>query len=261
MRLRLLFVALLAAAACKSVAPASAQALPGGGYSYLVVPSGEMFRILAVGPLVGAAGKKLSTMIKYAGEKREIDKITADAELLVAAMGPEMEASGETAATLSADVGYDPRPAFNQSQSFNVVFELHDGRWNRFPLKEEAKDLEVDAAKVTPPADPSFVFDRAMAKAGADAAEKFLTLVDQGKTTASLDQMTSTFRAQAMPMWADLVNKVVKLGPGARVELYRLQSRKGNIDLPPGSAVSIQYELSTLRPRCRRRVPASRAKR
>jgi len=106
-------------AACSKSADADTP-LPGGGYSYLVTPAGRMYRLLATGPVIGAEGKKLGTMVSYAGETREIARIGAEAEEIVAALGLEMELSGETAIIVQANVGYDPRKMISKSVSYNV---------------------------------------------------------------------------------------------------------------------------------------------
>ena len=60
----LLTCATLLAACSKSVT----TPLPGGGYSYLVTPTGHMYRVLKVDPVIGGKGKKLGTTVSYAGE-------------------------------------------------------------------------------------------------------------------------------------------------------------------------------------------------
>src|SRR5512133_447195 len=105
MSLRLVLVCALLAA-CSKAADAGGP-LPGGGYSYLVTPSGRMFRVLKAGPIIGGEGKKIGTMVSYAGETREVAHIVSDAEQIAAALGPEMELSGETAVIVQANVGYD----------------------------------------------------------------------------------------------------------------------------------------------------------
>jgi hypothetical protein len=127
---RLLLACALLAAACSKKNDAVTP-LPGGGYSYLVTPAGRMFRVLKAGPVMGAEGKKLGTMVSYAGETTEIPTIATDAEAVIAALGPEMEAGGETAVIVQANVGYDPRKTISRSVSYNVIFERHDDRWVR----------------------------------------------------------------------------------------------------------------------------------
>lgn len=226
----------------------AATPLPGGGYSYLVTPSGHTYRVLQVGPVLGAEGKKLGTMVSYAGETREVARIRADAAEIVAALAPEMELGGETAIIVQAKVGYDPRETLPRSVAFNTVFERKDGRWTSPPAKAgEPEELEGVDGSPRPPDDPSFPLETAKLKAAADAAGRWVALVDAGRVEASLAATSETFRAQVAPdQWRGLVVQRSALAAGARrVELYRLQSRNGGSATPPGGGAVVQYELRT----------------
>lgn len=240
---RVLLCALLAA--CTRSADADTP-LPGGGYSYLVTPAGRMYRVLAMGPVIGAEGKKLGTMVSYAGETREIARIAADAEQIVAALGPEMQLSGETAIIVQANIGYDPRKMISKSVSYNVVFNHQDGRWVRSPPKAgEPKELQGIDGSPQPPDDPSFLFDPAKTRGAAEAAAKWVALIDAGNVDGSVATMSEAFRSQvSMDQWRGLVARRSGLQVGGkRVELYRLQTRKGSVPIPPGGAAVVQYEV------------------
>lgn len=220
--------------------------LPGGGYSYLVTPSGHMYRVLKAGPVIVGEGKKLGTMVSYAGETREVARIGSDAEEIVAALAPEMELGGETSIIVQANVGYDPRKMISKSVSYNTVFERKDGRWGRLPPKAgEPKELDGIDGSPKPPDDPSFPFDAAKMKGAADAAAKWVALIDAGNVDASVAAMSETFRSQVSPgQWRGLVSQRSGLAAGAkRVELYRMQTRNGNVPMPPGGAAVVQYEV------------------
>lgn len=244
MGLRLALACALLAACSKSVDPA--PPLPGGGYSYLVTPAGRMYRVLAMGPVIGAEGKKLGTMVSYAGETREIARIGADAEEIVAALGPEMELASETSIIVQANVGYDPRKMISKSVSYNVGFKRQDGRWVRSqPKADEPKELDGIDGSPKPPDDPSFPFDPARTKGAAEAAAKWVALIDAGNADGSVAAMSETFRAQlSMDQWRGLVARRSGLQVGGkRIELYRMQTRKVSVPVPPGGAAVVQYEV------------------
>ncbi len=241
-----LAIAVALIAAC-SKHTGAADPLPGGGYSYLVTPAGRMYRVLKAGPAIGAEGKKLGTMVSYAAETREIARIAADAEELVAALGPEMELGGETSIIVQANVGYDPRKMISMSVSYNAVFQHKDGRWVRLPPKAgEPKQLDGVDGSVKPPEDPSFPFDPATTTRAADAAAAWLALLDAGNVDGSIAAMTDGFRAQiSADQWQGLVAQRNGLAAGAkRVELYRMQTRNANVPIPSGAGAAVfQYEL------------------
>lgn len=249
MTLRALLVCAALLAACSKSVDAVTP-LPGGGYSYLVTPAGHMYRVLKAGPVFGDEGKKLATMVSYAGETREIAQIGTDAEEIVAALGPEMELAGETSIIVQATVGHDPRKVIWKSKSYNTVFQREDGRWVQLPPKAgEPKELEGVDASPKPPDDPSFPFDAARTKGAADAAAKWVALIDAGDTDASVAAMSETFRSQvAADQWRGLVMQRSGLAAGAkRVELYRMQTRSGNAPIPPGGAAVVLYDVRSAR--------------
>lgn len=220
--------------------------LHGGGYSYLVTPSGHMYRVLQAGPMIGGEGKQIATVVAYAGETREIARIGSDAEEIVAALAPEMELGGETSIIVQANVGYDPRKMISKSVSYNTVFERRNGRWRRLSPKDgEPKELDGVDGSPRPPDDPSFPFAAAKMKGAADAAAKWLALIDAGKVDASLAAMSETSRSRVSPdQWRALVTERSGLAAGARrVELYRMQTRNGNVPMPPGGGAVVQYDV------------------
>ncbi len=246
MALRLALVCALFAACSRSCD--AKTPLAGGGYSYLVTPAGHMYRILASGPFIGAQGKKLGTMVSYAGETREVARITADAQELVAALGPEMELGGETTIIVQANVGYDPRKVLSRSVLFNVVFEHKDGRWLRLPPKaDDPKELDGIDGPPKPPDDPSFPFDPAKTKGAAETAAKWVALIDAGNVDGSVAAMSEAFRSKvSMDQWRGLVAQGSRLAASAkRMELYRMLTRHSSVPVPPGGAAVVQYEVRT----------------
>jgi len=98
-----------------------------------------------------------------------------------------MELGGESTIIVQADVGYDPRKVVSKSVSYNVVFERMDARWLRLPSKAaEPKELEGVDPSPQPPVDPSFPFDSSKTTGAANAAAKWVALIDAGNRTRPL---------------------------------------------------------------------------
>lgn len=244
MRLQTAICCLLMLASCK---PATAGGFPSGaGYSYLLSPSGRMFRIVQVGPVIGGAGKKIATMISYAGDTREVVRIVADAEKIIGALGPEMEFAGESSVIVQAVVGNDPSKLLSSSVSFNVVYDLRDGNWVRSPpKKEEPKEIGGPDMVTQPPDHPSFPYEPAKVAAAEEAAVKWVALLDAGDSAAAVAGMTEAFRGQlknSMDRWSALMGQRGAAASSKRVQLYGMQVR-GGPQLPAGSAVLVQFEL------------------
>ena len=247
MRVRLAVVSVLtlSAAACsKACAPSSAGAGRPVGYSYLVTPSGRMFRLLKTGPATNAEHQKVGMLVLYAGESAEIPRIQADAEALVAALGPEMEAAGETELLIRVVVGFDPRKEFSPTSSYDVAFKLTSaGQWSRIPTRPgEARAFDGVGA-TAPVEDATFPFDRKATEAAARAAGNWLALLDARAPEAALAEMTEAFRAQvaqAPAQWDEVTSRRDGLS-GSRVELYRRQSRPTNIAAPASGITAVEY--------------------
>jgi hypothetical protein len=234
---------LLALSACSmGCAPSGTEGLS-GTYSYLVTPSGEMFRLLKTGPFYGDQHEKLGTLVFYAGATREVNRIETDAETLVAALGPEIQAAGEKALMVGVNVGYDPRKTFSASDSYNVLFALAEGRWIRVVRKGDGPPLSGEGP-TTPPEDPLFPFDAQRTQAGAVAAAQWLSLLDAQDSDAAVAGMTDTFRSQvtqAPGPWQTVLQRRKGLAPG-RKELYRMQTRPASLTTPNSSVVNVTYE-------------------
>lgn len=244
MRVRVGLGCLLALSACsRACAPSSTEGLS-GTYSYLVTPSGEMFRLLKTGPFYGAQHEKLGTLVFYAGSTREVNRIETDAETLVAALGPEIQAAGEKALMVGVNVGYDPRKAFSREDSYNVAFALVDGQWMRAVRKGDGPPELSGGGTATPPEDPLFPFDAQRTQAGAVAAAQWLSLLDAQDSDAAVAGMTDTFRSQvtqAPGPWQTVLKRRKGLAPG-RKELYRMQTRPASLTTPNSSVINVTYE-------------------
>jgi hypothetical protein len=98
--------------------------LPTGPMSYLVTPVGHRFRFLGTVPLTDASGKKLAVLASYEGHTRDPAAAATAAAELMDAMGPELQAAGETDLVVQARVGFDPRKFVNRTTAFHVTFKL-----------------------------------------------------------------------------------------------------------------------------------------
>jgi hypothetical protein len=240
MRLRPVLLLALLLAACSR----NGDAVP--LYSYLVTPSGHMYRVVKTGPVMGAQGKKLGTMVSYAAETREVARLAAEAEELAAALAPEMALGGETSVIVQATVGHDPRKLISKSVSYSTVFERKDGSWKRLPPKAgEPQMLGGGDASSKPPDDASFPYDAATLKGASEAAAKWVALVDAGNVDASITATSKAFFAQVSEgQWRGFVTQGRALPEGSkRVELYRMHTRSGSVPMPPGGGAVVQYEV------------------
>jgi hypothetical protein len=83
------------------------------------------------------------------------------------------------------------------------------------PKAGEPKELEGVDALPKPPEDASFPFDAARTKGTADAAAKWVALIDAGDTDASVAAVIETFRSQvAADQWRGLVNAFQPIAVG-----------------------------------------------
>lgn len=240
----LLCIFLLAAGGCsKGCTPGPARPSPTLGYSYLVTPSGRMYRLLKIGPAVTAEN---ATMLFYAGDTPEVARIESDAEALVAALGPEREAAGDRNLIVRVNVGFDARRDFSPAASYDVAFRLTGGQWLKIPSgPAAASNFSVDGSP-TPPEDVVFPFDPKTMEAAAAAAANWLALLDAGAEEAALSGMTDSFRGQvekAKDQWRGVVQRRGGLSQ-SRVELYRQQSRATNLSAPNG-ITALEYLART----------------
>ena len=133
--------------------------------------------------------------------------------------------------------------------AYNAVFDLHDGRWVQSSAKKDVpKELDgpFDGSS-KPPEDSSFPYDQGKTNAAADAAAKWVALLDAGDADAVAPSMSEVFRSRitkSMDHWRRMVAQRNKLGvSGKRVELYRMQNRSGNAPGPAGGAAVVLYEV------------------
>ena len=228
--------------ACTVLAVCSAAQASGGDYSYLVTPAGHMYRMVGISPFLGAGGKHLGTAVSYDGETPDVARIEEDATEIMAALGPELQLAGETAAIVQVYVGRDRRGIFSTWAGYNVVFKRRGDQWVRSPRKPDSPDKVGGQDPSKPFEDPAFRFDRAWLAAGVDAAAKYVAVLDTGDFEASVAGMSEAQRSQVP---GDRWRTVLEHRPvGKRVELYRLQTRKTTVPTPAGGAMVV-YELRT----------------
>jgi hypothetical protein len=244
-RLAVLFLALLSASACsKACAPGRTSS---GTYSYLVVPSGRIFRLLRTSAAVNEEHQKVGTLVSYAGETPELLRIQPEAEALAVALTPEREAAGEGTLIIEVRFGADPRRDTSPTATYHTVFNHAGGHWVRAPA--EASDAQVleGLAEAPPREDVEFPFEPKTVEAAAKAAANWLALLDAGAADAALSAMTDSFRAQlsvAAAQWQYVLKRRAGLGE-SRTELYRQQSWPTTLATPQSGVTAVQYLART----------------
>lgn len=236
----LLLAVVCSASACSKGCTSSRSAA--ASYSYLVLPSGRMFRVLRTTSAVNEENQKVGTLVSYVGEAPEPARIETDADALAAALAPEREAAGEKTLIIGANFGADPRrdsPTASQESVYNLV----GGRWLRAPGDAaQAKGLE-GLREAPPPEDALFPYEPKTVEAAGSAAANWLALLDAGAPEAALSAMTDSFRAQvgaAPGQWQQVLQRRTGLGQ-SRAELYRQQSRTSSMPTPPSGITAVQY--------------------
>jgi hypothetical protein len=209
---------------------------PVGGYSYVVIPAGRMFRILKAGQVIRGAGTSLGAQVSYVSETAKPQEIVRDAESLVAAFGPEMQLAGETALRVEVHWAHDP-PAAPK-----LTFALKEGQWSRTSeLPAVALGEGVMAA------DAVFPYEALKLRAAAAAAAHWIELLDSGAIEASVGGMNEEFRGQiraAPERWLSVLQQRAGLGaPEQRQELYRMQTPNRVRTASPGDTALLEYEF------------------
>jgi hypothetical protein len=239
----LLFFLLLSLSGCSKACAPGHGGNSSGSYSYLVIPSGRMFRVLSTRAALNEEHQKLGTMVFYAGDSPELSHIETDADSLAAALGPEKEANGEKTLIVGVNLAVDAHREFAPSDSLNTVFNLLGGQWLRAPRQaSDAKVLE-GVGRATPPEDALFPYAPKTVEEAARAASNWLALLDAGAPDAALAEMTDAFRSQvslAPGQWQQVIQRRNGLGRN-RVELYRQQSRPTNMATPASGVTAIEY--------------------
>lgn len=233
-RLALLCACLLA---CSSAETRDARET----YDYLVTPAGQRFRVIGYGPVLRGANTHMGLRITYVARSFDKSALVADADALVAALGPELELSGETALTVRARLGGPSLALDSVKSTYDLEYRLVDGRFQR-----AASDKPGPAGSMPKvPDDPAFPFKSAQLNAAAAASSKWLPLLEGNDLTAIRAGVTKPF-AKALSNDAEfralLAQRRAARLPGARKELYRLQQRVTQKQRPPGADALVVYE-------------------
>jgi hypothetical protein len=221
---------------------------PGDWYTYLVAPSGHMFRVISIGPAWVEADKHATIIVTYAADSPEVATILREAGEIAAVLGPQLQAKGHSRFTVLAKFGWNPRETFSTSVVYGVVFEMHDGRWVRKPPKEKDPEKIKEAEGLErSPEDPAFPFDRARIDAAARAAASWMKLLDEGSGDTVLASTSRAFRTQiggSIDRWHALIAKRnTGCAVGERLELNRMQTRMGADPMTADGVVLVHYEL------------------
>src|SRR5262249_13838460 len=153
----------------------------GPGYSYLVTPEGQMFRMRSIGPVFGAGQKRLGTKASYAGEHSDFVTIRAEAETLARALGPELAVAGGKTLMIETPVGYDPGQVFTKSTNYVTNFERTGAEWVRSAGDDSSEKASLTEGKTKVAEDVRFPFDRQSMLAAKKAALEWLGILDDGR--------------------------------------------------------------------------------
>lgn len=219
---------------------------PGPGYSYLVTPDGQMFRMRSMGAVYGAGKKRLGTKVTYAGESSGVAAIRREAELLAHALGPEMDLAGEKTLLIETTLGHDPGKFFSASTSYLTIFERTATGWVRQAAENDpAEGSSVtgkESSKVAE--DTRFPFDRAGLVAAGEATGEWLAALDQGREKDARLALAEQFRDEVDvgARWIQMIQYRRGVTPTTRVELYRLQIREASSG--NARAAMFQFEVA-----------------
>ncbi len=222
-------------------------------YDYLVTPGNQVFRVLKAGPVTRGSGGAVGNVISYIAQTPAPSVLAQDAEQLVAALGPEMELTGDRSVAVEALLGYESRSAGPHLIETSRSFKAEGDRW----VKSAETEGEADArsALLSPTRledDASFPYHSASLAGAAAAAIKWIGLLDTDTHEADAIARTGvdpSFRAQVEASkqgWRSLLQQRRNLDlPGERRELYRMQTRPRNFKKTDVETALIQYESKT----------------
>ena len=217
---------LLACACLTACSPAQKREIA-ETYDYVLTPQGQRFRVIASGPLRRGANTQLGLRIRYVAQARDEGELIAHADALVAALGPELQLTGERKLIVRARIGPPTLELQAPGQAnYDLVYALGPHGFARDPAAPtpELPDLAaVDAAD-----DPKFPYAAASLQQAAAAAATWLAALDAADLATTRQRMTDAFRTQVADdtKYRQLLAQRQQAGlPGARKELYRMQQR------------------------------------
>jgi hypothetical protein len=213
-------------------------------YDYVVTPAGQRFRVIGAGPIRRGANTHMGLRITYVATAKTKAELLADADALVAALGPELQLAGEAALVARARVGGVSLALDSDKVSYDTDYRLVGGRFQRSGPGKPPPNL----SRAPVPDDPSFPFRSDALNAAAAASGRWLPLLDRDDLAAIRAGVSPAF-AKALAddtQFRELLaqRKTARL-PGTRRELYRMQERVTDKPRPPGADALIVYECQT----------------
>ena len=219
-------------------------------YAYLLTPGGQRFRVIASGPLLRGADSGPGLRIKYIAEAATSDELLAAADSLVAALGPELQLTGDPNLVVRAQLDA------TGTRFYDVEYRLEASGFLRVQQDPSANT----AAAANSEDDHVFPYRAALLDEAGEAGAGWLLSLDRDDMPATRAELGENFREQISDdaRLGELILQRRHLGlPGVRRELYRMQRRIAGRN--PGDDVLVVYECSMpLRPRVLERLSMSR---
>jgi hypothetical protein len=216
-------------------------------YDYVVTPAGQRYRVIQAGPILRGANTSLGLRITYVAQGRTSADLAADADALIAALGPELQLAGENAVIVRARIG-PPTVVLgaDKKRGEDLEYRLEPSGFQRASAGAGAS--EVALAGTNQPDDPTFPYRAQQLTAAGEASARWVALLDQNDLTAIRVQLTQRFRDQLADdaTFRELLAQRTNAGlPGTRRELYRMQERATRGGRTPGDDALIVYECTT----------------
>ncbi len=213
-------------------------------YDYVVTPAGKRFRVIGAGPILRGANTHMGMRITYVASAKTKAELLADADALVAALGPELQLSGDQKLVVRARVGGVNLALDSDKVSYDVDYRLEGGRFQRSGPGKPPPNL----ARPQTPDDATFPFQADALNAAAAASSAWLPLLDRDDLRAIRAGVSKPFATALADdgQFRELLaqRKHARL-PGTRRELYRMQERITTHSRPPGADALITYECQT----------------
>jgi hypothetical protein len=209
-------------------------------YDYVLTPAGQNFRLIGAGPVLRGANTSLGLRITYVARAQTMAELLADADALVAALGPEMQLSGDKRLTVRARIGAASLALNSDKTAYDLAYKLQDGRFQRAGSEKPPPSI----AGTQVPEDPAFPFRAEQLAAAATASAEWLALLDGDDLAAIRERVTRGFAnaisddGQLRQLLAQRKNAGL---PGTRRELYRSQQRVQQKSRPPGADALLVY--------------------
>ncbi|HKP57291.1 MAG TPA: hypothetical protein VJV78_11255 [Polyangiales bacterium] len=211
-------------------------------YDYLLTPAGQRFRVMGAGPLRRGANSRMGLRIKYLAQAQTKDELLAHADTLVAALGPELQLTGERNLVVRAQLGPTTLALDPSGKDFyDLEYRLEAAGFVR--VQEEDPNKRYGA--VNAPDDVTFPYRAAQLTEAGRLGAGWLGSLDREDMLSLRAELTDNFREQVSDdaRFRELLLQRKNSGlPGTRRELYRMQQRVAG--RTAGDDVLLVYECS-----------------